>query len=164
VADRRATDPSWSPTKERTLADEPEPAEPADSLATWLAERERGFDRWLREYAGGSRDLDFSAASLPALHTLVRRTMPGGSADFDEPEHREFVDGATWYYGEVVRRATGAQWRYVEGDSRVNPLAGQPYLQTSGQGRNMDIPLGSLEGAADSDDPRFLNDMLARFD
>jgi hypothetical protein len=162
VADRKATHPSWSPTKQRTLADDPEPSRPTEFLVTWLAKRERSFPRWLRDYASDSSAFDFAPGSLAALGEVVRQTMPGGRADFDRPEHREFVEGATWYLGEVVRRATDVGWRYLDADPTTNPLAGRPYLRSSGPDRNIGIPRASLKAA--TEDPTALDRLLAQFD
>lgn len=31
-------------------------------------------------------------------------------------EHPEFVDGAAWYWGEVLRRSTRSSWQHTPGD------------------------------------------------
>jgi hypothetical protein len=164
VAGRRAVDPFWSPTKEPSIAADAAPLPPVDHLVSWLAMRERSFDRWVRDEAGGTDTLDFSRGSLRALHALVRRWMPGGEADFDKPERRELVDGAAWYLGEVAVRTTRAEWQYRDGDPAVNPLAGTPYLESFGPAGNMLFPVASLMAAAESDDPGYLDKTLSRFD
>jgi hypothetical protein len=158
VVNRKAADPSWSPTKQRTHADDPAPEPPANFLAGWLSERERSFPRWLHDYAGDPTAFDFSPGSLGALGEVARRAIPSGEA-FDNPKNREFVEGATWYLGEVIRRATDAKWRYLDMDPAINPLAGRPYLISPDH--TIGIPRGSLRGAVD--DPTALDRLLNQF-
>jgi hypothetical protein len=169
VDKRRAADPSWAPAKEHSIAADTTPEPATDTLRDWLAARERDFDRWARGYADDPGALDFSRGSLRTLHALVRRNVPGGRADVDKPEYRDFVDGAVWYLGEVGVRTTPAVWQHIDEDPKVNPLAGEPYLQTFGPRGDMSFPIAALRAAADSDDPDSddpdsLDRTLARFD
>jgi hypothetical protein len=163
VEDLQEQDPSWAPTKAFSVIDDIEVKELPAAFRAWLAEREASFDRWVADAGRARGELDFSPDSLDALHALVRRNLPGGRADIDRPERRPFVDGAVWYFGEVVRRATGAAWQYHEGDAD-NPLANVPIVQTFGPDGNMSMPIGAIELAADSEDPSPLHHALSLFD
>jgi hypothetical protein len=166
VAGQRARNPAWSlkVPDPAVPPDDQEPAPPPVFLPRWLAERDRAFPGWLRDHAGAPDRWDFSRESLDALQALARRRLPGGGADFERPEHREFVAGAVWYYGEVIRRVVDAQWDYIDGDPSANHYAGRPFVRTTGRDRNSKIPVYALMSAVESDNPHYLRQTLRLFE
>jgi hypothetical protein len=131
----KQTQPSWRPRKEPTALDSPEPT--SERLAGWLARRGEAFPGWVATYAPDSA-WDFSPGSLPALQDLVRRVTPTRAALHD-PANRDFVDGAAWYLGEVMRRGMGGRWNSNDGDL--------PYVEQLGPWDSTSIPMIALENA-----------------
>ena len=113
VEDARRERPGWNPRKEPTMLD---PLTMSDEesahLAAWLAGREADFPRWTAAYAP-SGAWDFSRESLGALEEVVRRVVPVAE-DVHRPADRDFVDGAVWYCGEVMRHGMGGRWFYSD--------------------------------------------------
>ena len=72
-------------------------------LLSWLAAREAAFGPWATALGPLDR-WDFSARSLDALEDLVRERF-AGVEDVMAAKDGEFVQGATWYIGEAVRRS-----------------------------------------------------------
>ncbi|MBT2368247.1 hypothetical protein J7E88_23715 [Streptomyces sp. ISL-10] len=73
-------------------------------LLAWLAEREAAFEPWATALGRPLERWDFSARSLDALEDLVRERF----ADAEEvmaAKSGAFVQGATWYIGEAIRRS-----------------------------------------------------------
>lgn len=91
--------PGWRPVKEETDLDLLDDHE--NALTRWLAARESAF-------VGGT-GFDFSPESLTTLEQMVRATA-ATEAQLRAPEHRELLDSAVWYYGEVLRRRLGGKW------------------------------------------------------
>lgn len=113
--------PGWLPDKETTPGLEHGLPERSTELAAWLAQREREFPAW-RERFGGNADWDFSANSIDALTAAVFRETPT-RAHFRE--HPEFIDGAVWYWGEVLRRPVAGSWQHTPGErDGLSPLNG----------------------------------------
>ena len=108
VADRKAVEPSWNPTKELTPGvDDILDSRPSEFLIGWLAEREAAFPRWIADYAGGSGTWDFSPESLDTLEALVRSTIPS----FDDLASRSTRTSPR------VRRGTSARsctWSWAD--------------------------------------------------
>ena len=78
VAERRAAEPGWKPSKEPTPGlDKDFSAKPSPELDTWLRERKAGFAAWLAEYAERPERWDFSVASLDELEAVVLRRVSG---------------------------------------------------------------------------------------
>ncbi|UYQ62859.1 hypothetical protein [Streptomyces peucetius] len=75
-------------------------------LLVWLEEREAAFERWAAAL-GPDRPWDFSAASLDALEDVVRERF-AGVEEVMAAKTSDFVQGATWYVGEAVRRSYAA--------------------------------------------------------
>jgi hypothetical protein len=163
VEELQEQDPSWEPTKEYTTSDDTEVEVLPEVFRRWLADREAGFARWIIDAGGVPEQLDFSPASLDALHALVRRNLPGGEDDVRRPERQWFVDGAVWYFGEVVRRNHGARWQYREGP-RDNPVMNRPTVKTFGPYGNESVPAGAIQLAAGSPDPSPLYVSFSRFE
>ncbi|GAB2962662.1 hypothetical protein GCM10027280_59390 [Micromonospora polyrhachis] len=139
----RTERPSWHPAKQPTDLDLLEPADTAD-LPTWLVRREADFADWTAAYAPGAT-LDFSRESLDALEEAVRRAVPTRE-DLVSTANREFLDGASWYLGEVIRRELGGQWM-LEGSSDINP--GGRCLRRVGPYEGKIVPALTLGNAID---------------
>jgi len=105
-----AEHPGWQPTKAYNLADGLYVPPPSDVLNNWLATQADRFPRWAARWPG---QWDFSAESVDRLAALVFETTPT-VAELQNPANRDFVDGATWYLGEALRRACRAEWVYHE--------------------------------------------------
>jgi hypothetical protein len=93
-------------------------------LARWLAEREKEFPRWVQQF-GAEAHWDFSVESLDALEALIRHVAPGPEELLENKANGDFLEGAAWYFGEVVRRADtdGTRWEYHR-DAHPEPCVG----------------------------------------
>jgi hypothetical protein len=98
---------------------ERKPPHEGDRLAAWLAERERAFPRWRADYAGGGAGYDFSPGSLDLLQEMLRRRLPTGDAD--APGNAELLNGAAWYFGEVITRTKPAAAWVSPGPDEPDP-------------------------------------------
>ncbi len=133
-----AAHPGWEPHSEYTpgLDIPPPPASDTERMERWLAEQERAFPDWIARF-GGQDIWDFSPASLDGLANAIFRTIPSEDG-FNDPQNAEFVDGATWYYGEVLLRNAPSRWEY------------QPYFDLYGVTRDCDdwyiMPRAHLSG------------------
>jgi hypothetical protein len=139
VAARVAQDPSWSPTKEWTPGVDSHIVPVASPFLTnWLTKRAAAFPGWIAGYGNGE-EWDFSVKSLDTLETVTRRRL-SAIDDFNKPEHRDFLDGACWYFGEIARRVHGAFWNYNGGEpDPEDPWVGFPYVW-----RDVNPPHGSV--------------------
>ncbi|MET7378501.1 hypothetical protein ABZT08_06695 [Streptomyces sp. NPDC005526] len=72
-------------------------------LRAWLRTGADRFERWARE-GGRAARWDFAPESLDALEVLVRQRF-SGPEEIAAARSGEFVRGAVWYVGEVIRRA-----------------------------------------------------------
>lgn len=95
----------------------------ADTLARWLAARENGFPQWIQQYGSGTQ-WDFSVDSLDALEDLIPQIAAGPEELLEDKANADFLEGAAWYFGEVLRRADPdrARWEY---ERRYHP---EPHL------------------------------------
>jgi hypothetical protein len=75
-------------------------------LDTWLSERRQQFPAWAHHYPG---PWDYSPDSIDAL-TEVALKLIRTTEEFNAPANADFVDGASWYLGEVLCRSVGARW------------------------------------------------------
>ena len=161
---RKAEDPSWAPTKELTpgIDEQLELTPPPASLVTWLTERENRFPRWAVEYADDGI-WDFSVESLDSLEILVRRTLKSED-EFAAVENQDFVEGAAWYLGEVMRRAVDGHWRYAEGppDSH-NPWVGRPYVRQMVSNGGAEVPILLIEIAVSGSKAGLFQASLSQF-
>jgi len=165
VTDRKAQNSSWSPTKEPTPGVDILTPVTSEFLISWLAERETAFPQWMAEYAdNGTGPWDFSAKSLDALEVLTRRVLKSEEA-LSKPENSDFIEGAAWYLGEVMRRVKGAEWRYNFADPNFkNPWAGNPYVRLPIESGHGTVPRLVLEIAAvENQQAGFLRAELGRF-
>ncbi|OBI99641.1 hypothetical protein A5624_09835 [Mycobacterium sp. 1482292.6] len=118
VQDYAEAHPGWSPVKERTLADGLFNAPPPSTvLDDWLAHQEQHFADWAARNGG---NWDYSPDSIGRLTALVLQVTPTVEA-FHAPANADFVDGASYYLGEMLRRGHPSRWVYRdfadEGDS-----------------------------------------------
>lgn len=75
-------------------------------LDAWLAARRQDFPAWESRYPGA---WDNSPESIDALTALTQNITPTVESLYD-PANADFVDGATWYLGEMLCRADPARW------------------------------------------------------
>jgi hypothetical protein len=121
-----AAHPNWSPVKERTLADGLFNAPPPSTvLDEWLARQEQNFPDWAAENGG---NWDYSPDSIHRLTELVSRKTPTVTAIRD-PRNAEFVDGASYYLGEILRRGCPSRWVYREFRDEGDPITANFQLQ-----------------------------------
>jgi hypothetical protein len=86
----------------------------AETLARWLEARNDGFPGWIEQFGYGT-EWDFSVESLDALEALIRQRAAGPEELLEDKSNADFLEGAAWYFGEVLRRhdASGrARWEY----------------------------------------------------
>ncbi|HTQ20610.1 hypothetical protein [Mycobacterium sp.] len=101
--------PGWGPTKQHTLADGViSSPPPSPVLDDWLARQHEDFPQWAARYGAG---WDHTAESIDRLTALMFRLTPT-MADFYDAANADFVDGATYYLGETLRRGTPCRWVY----------------------------------------------------
>ncbi|WP_143261638.1 hypothetical protein [Allokutzneria sp. NRRL B-24872] len=112
AGEHKRAHPGWFPDKEPTPGLDLELPGPSAALDAWLTRHEREFPAWCARF-GGEGVWDFSADSIDALTNAVFRETPTW-AHF--PEHPEFIDGAAWYWGEVLRRAVAGSWQHTPGE------------------------------------------------
>ncbi|OBB90832.1 hypothetical protein A5782_16010 [Mycobacterium sp. 852002-40037_SCH5390672] len=121
-----ADHPDWSPVKERTLADGLFNAPPPSTvLEDWLAHQEQNFPAWAAENGG---NWDFTPDSIDRLTELVSRKTPTVAA-LRDPANGEFVDGASYYLGEILRRGSSSRWVYREFRDEGDPITANFQLQ-----------------------------------
>jgi len=101
-------------------------------LARWLATREEVFPRWVQQF-GSELPWDFSVESLDELEALIKRVAPGPEELLEDKANADFLEGAAWYFGEVLRRsdADGTRWEYQR-DYHPEPyVAGSPTTEAA---------------------------------
>ncbi|MBF6302856.1 hypothetical protein IU459_35835 [Nocardia amamiensis] len=147
AARHRAANPGWTPKKQHTSGVDPFEMDDADAvhIAGWTAERKVVFPAWVATY-GPETDWSFGPESLDDLEALLARHVPS-AAELYLPPDPAFLDGAVWYFGEVVRRIRGGRWEYRTPVRGVpNPYAGRPYIVRSGADREPVVPLMVFSG------------------
>ncbi|BBZ15270.1 hypothetical protein [Mycobacterium branderi] len=94
-----------------------------ETLSRWLTARTDGFPGWVERF-GSAQDWDFSVDSLDALEALIRRRASGPEELLEDKVNADFVEGAAWYFGEVLRRhdPDGSRWSF---ERSYHP---EPYL------------------------------------
>lgn len=98
-----------------------------ETLARWLAVREEQFPHGIQQF-GSDVQWDFSVDSLEALEGLIRQVAAGPEELLEDKANADFVEGAAWYFGEVLRRADpdGTRWdhqrRYHPAPHLAGPL------------------------------------------
>ncbi|MFH8633542.1 hypothetical protein ACH4CC_27330 [Streptomyces lydicus] len=131
VAEVREREPGWEPVvvlpaeevARKAGTDHPE-------LVAWLDRRGAAFPGWAAE-AGAPERWDFGLDSLELLEEIVRERFADGEEILAE-KRSEFVQGAVWYIGEVVRRnARAVEWQY-QPRGRFGELAGIPWADVGG--------------------------------
>ena len=164
VARRQASLPGWQPSKEPTPGLDPVPVD-SDFLDAWLAKRAADFPRWVAEHAPATGGWDFPPSSLDVLESLVRRRL-ASVTDLDRPENQDFVEGAGWYLGEVLRREGHAEWMYHEGvpepGNADTMFLGHPYVTQNIHNGQFVIPYLTFQRVIQSA-PGFLRQRLGWF-
>ena len=126
VQEYAAAHTGWMPFKEHTLADGFFTAPPPSAvLDDWLARMEHRFPDWAAD-AGGN--WDYSPDSIISLVDLVLRVTPTGEA-LRDPANADFVEGASYYLGEVFRRGSACRWVYREFRDEGDPVTANFELQ-----------------------------------
>ncbi|RAU91571.1 hypothetical protein DQP58_20360 [Mycobacterium colombiense] len=126
VQDYAEAHPGWSPVKERTLADGLFNAPPPSTvLDDWLAHQEQHFADWAARNGG---NWDYSPDSINRLTELVSRKTPTVAA-LRDPANGEFVEGACYYLGEILRRGCPSRWVYREFRDEGDPITANFQLQ-----------------------------------
>jgi hypothetical protein len=148
VGERAAAEPGWSPTKQHTLADGFSSPPPSAVLDKWLIRQHRGFPEWAARYGG---DWDYTPESVDRLTALVGRITPT-SADFQDPAHADFVDGASYYLGEMLRRGYPSRWVYREFRDEGDPITANFELQLA-DNSGFTSPYLLLRGMLERGDP-----------
>jgi hypothetical protein len=124
----------------------------ADAIADgeqWAARQAALFPAFLERYASAHERYDFSLASLDEVGYQVLHRF-SSSDDIEDPANADFTDGASWYLGEVARRARPKwRWRAERG------LFAGHYCVRSPTKHEVDgiVPRIELRGLADSGDP-----------
>lgn len=78
----------------------------SSELEAWLTARRQEFAEWASRYPG---TWDYSPESIDAL-TERTFTLTPTTDDFNDPANADFVEGASWYAGEVLLRTVPARW------------------------------------------------------
>ncbi len=126
VQDYAAAHPGWTPTKERTLADGLFTAPPPSAvLDDWLAREAQRFPDWA---ASTGENWDYSPDSINRLAALVLRVTPTADA-FRDPANADFVEGASYYLGEMLRRGYPSRWVYRELRDEGDPVTANFKIQ-----------------------------------
>jgi hypothetical protein len=125
VADRRSKHPGWKPTKQPTPGVDLTPQPKSEYLEAWLASGRREFRRWISDDAAGS--MDFSRASVERLEERLLDQRHQGPLELtDIPDH---IQAAAWYFGEILLRAVGGEWRYHPGlPDSPEVFVGRPFV------------------------------------
>ncbi|MFE7801483.1 hypothetical protein [Nocardia sp. NPDC057440] len=135
-----------------------DPSEPVtadvEHLQSWLRTRQAGFPNWTARYGDGIT-WDHSSESLEALGAIVLRRTPTLDALAD-PANADFVEGASWYTGEALRRVKGGRWFYRDGDPEVNLFDGYPFVEQNGPHANTAVPYRALRVLIKRGDPQHL--------
>lgn len=82
-----------------------------DVLAWWLAARHNGFAEWTAQFGTGA-EWDFSIDSLDTLEMLIRQRASGPEELLEDKDNADFLEGAAWYFGEVLRREDPDRFRW----------------------------------------------------
>jgi len=120
-----------------------------EALARWLAAREAGFPHWIEQF-GSASQWDFSDESLDELEALIKRIAAGPEELLEDKANADFVEGAAWYFGEVLRRADPEhiRWGY---ERRYHP---EPHLV----GSDANFPVENLAAVYTTDGGRLRHD------
>lgn len=87
---------------------------PDNDAQAWAASQESTFPDWVARFGGG-QVWDFSLKSLEAIAYVVFHDVPVVE-HLDEPANAAFIDGLTWYLGEILCRLEPGQWSWIYDD------------------------------------------------
>ncbi|MCA1709224.1 MAG: hypothetical protein LC808_40460, partial [Actinobacteria bacterium] len=80
------------------------------------------------------------------------------------PANADFVNGAVWYLGEVMRTAKGGEWHYRSPTSGSRgPDVGRPYVQQPTEHGSTTAPILALKNLVDRRPPGYLRKRYADF-
>jgi hypothetical protein len=94
-------------------------------LDDWLSREAQLFPDWA---ASTGENWDYSPDSINRLTALVLRTTPSVEA-FQDPANADFVEGASYYLGEILRRGYPSRWVYRELRDDGDPITANFKIQ-----------------------------------
>lgn len=108
---------------------------PSPQLDAWLSDRRAEFGAWTARYPAA---WDFRPESIETLTAEFARRIPSVEA-MRQPENFDFVQGATWYLGEMLRRAAPSRWVFRDAENLIrvglafaeDPILVQYQIQSS---------------------------------
>jgi len=103
-----------------------------ETLARRLAARAEDFPRWVEQFGSGAQ-WDFSIESLDELEALIRHVAPGPEELLEDKANADFLEGAAWYFGEVLRRSDpdNSGWKYERHYHPEPYVAGSPTTEAA---------------------------------
>lgn len=126
VQEYAAAHSGWMPFKEHTLADGFFTAPPPSAvLDDWLARQAQRFPDWAASTGG---NWDYRPDSINRLVALVLRVTPTAEA-LRDPANADFVEGASFYLGEMFRRGYPSRWVYCEFRDEGDPITANFQIQ-----------------------------------
>lgn len=132
-----------------------------DQFQYWLAYMDEALETFLDSLPEQCKSkLDGSAASLVHLEQMLLEKYPSLS-DARQPSEKAFLDGATRYYGEILRKGTNSKWE-LQLDDRDSVFYGIPVLN-GGQIKAVPIcPLTNITAMLSRRTGEFLKNAYAR--
>lgn len=136
IAERQAVDPGFTVAREAVpgvhvpaAAEQARRDACAPYLASWLENMEPTVASWKGALGGRSEPLDGSVDSLTAFEQVLLDQLPDADA-VEAAVNEAFVEGATYYLGQVFHDRAGGEWCYLPGepDPKLR-LVGRPYLE-----------------------------------
>lgn len=136
IAERQAVDPGFTVQREAVpgvhvpaAAEQARRDAGAPYLASWLQKMEPTLASWKGALGSRSELLDGSVDSLTAFEQLLLDRLPDADA-VEAGVKDSFVEGATYYLGQVFHEGAGGEWCYLPGepDPKLR-LVGRPYLE-----------------------------------
>jgi hypothetical protein len=131
-----AAHPGWIPPTQPGPGLEAKTPQISPELVRWLEQKRTGFDHWIATHTDSDPRFDFTRDSLLALETLLRRRPPNGQPEVPDPDEADLIDGAAWYFGEVLVRNKNAVWINTGGDPVTDTENQEPYVHHPTEGSN----------------------------
>lgn len=137
-------------------------SDPATAGQSWADQQEAAFAGWVAAYSGVAPDhWDFGLVSLDLLSYLLLHRFES-AYDVQDPVNAGFTEPATWYLGEVVRRADPKRQRWA---LRVHGVAeGRYVVEPTAKTRAWEAvnPRSHLASAVYHGDPQWLRAWYTR--
>ncbi|MCV7287757.1 hypothetical protein H7J87_20745 [Mycolicibacterium wolinskyi] len=122
----------------------------------WAQRQESAFEEWVAQYGSDDTQLwDFGLDSLDRLTYILFNYFPT-QAHLDDARNAEFVDGAVWYLGEIVRRSEPKKRRWS--NRHTGTTSGEYIVEHTAKSRSSEyvVPGSHLRSAIRSGNPQFL--------